>query len=468
MNREALAGFLGPLPGRSPAGPVLDRALSLAPWIRGAGFLPPGAAGTSPVPDPFAASPLPRLEELMGSEGLQAAAAWAASARFDDADRQAALIWLTDMIAVGAAPPEPTLLPPSFFDSELEGVGPEVRLWRPVAGRTHAPLFPALLWNRVVGDALELHAGPECGAAAVAVAEAFERPLAELLDALLAGSGVGALCRELLGPLAEAAGAHSPGVTAPASTAAAVGRLMRLPPDAMADAFRRADAVAPAHPYRAFAEGATVKLLYGGWGQLLGTAAALEREFPLAASPSPGDCFDADRARLAVRQIQPKKHPGSRAIQPALEALRCLPSEEPDSILVEIYPFAATVSGWAEPVRAPIAAQMHIPTAAALFRLRGSLKAPDFGDFDEPGVRELAARIRVVPREFGSPGIRVRRARVTVRNREGVSRAATTNAPWPPPAKAGIRARFHRFTEDLGLPDPSGLPLSAPVTRLFS
>ncbi len=458
------ADFLGPLPGRDPA--PFERAFALAPGIAEAGFAWPGPTDASPVPDPFAAPPLPRLEELAGTAGLRNAAAWAATAQFAAPDRRAARVWLTDALAIGAAPG--TLFRPRNAPALLEsGTGSPVRLWRPVAGRAAAPLFPAILWNRLAGDALELHAGPECAAAAVAAAQALDRPLADLLDALAAGCGVGAFCRGLLGPLMEPVGIHAPGAVAPVASAAAVGRLAGLAPEPMRRALLRADAAIPAHPYRAFAEGATGKLLYGAWGQLLGAAAALDPEFPTPepVGETPGDRFDPAQAAAAIRQVHPKKHPGSRAIQPALEALESLDPEDAHSILVETYSFSATISGWAEPVRSPIAAQMHIPTAVALrMGTARPLEAEDFAGFDEPEIRERAARVRVVPREFGRPGERVRRARLTVERADGRTRSATADAPWPPPAEAPIRARFRRLTADLPLPDPFRLPLSA---RLF-
>ncbi len=404
-------------------------------------------AGPSSVPDPFARPPLPRLA------GLDAAAEWAATARFGDEDRRAALVWLTDVLAIGAAPPVATLGVPRALPDW--GSGPPARLWRPVGGASTAPLTGAILWNRMVGDALELHAGPECVAAAVAAAEALDRPLAELLDALTVGCGVGAFVRDRYGPLMEPAGVHAPGATAPLPAAAAVGRLARLAPDAMAAALRRADAALPAHPYRAFAEGNPVKLLYGAWGQALGAAAVLDPAFPEppAAPRSPGERFEA-----AVPRVQPKKHPGSRAIQPALEALEALGADDGGSIIVETYPFSTTVSGWAEPVRAPIAAQMHIPSAVALFLKRQPLEAADFAEFE--AVREAAGRVRVVSRNFGPPGVRVRRARVTI-----AGRTAEADSPWPD--EVAIRERFQRFTADLTLPDPASVALSAPAGRLF-
>ncbi len=472
MTGAGLADFLGPLPGRDPDGHTLERALALAPRLTEAGFRPPGSAAGSPVPDPFASPPLPRLEQQAGTAGLRAAASWAATARFADEDRRAALGWLTDVLAIGAAAPANALFPIPDAAVLLEpgGPGPAVRLWRPVAGRTSAPLFSAVLWNRLAGDARELHAGPECGAAAVAAAEALDRPLADLLDALAAGCGVGAFHRELLGPLMESAGVHTPGAAAPVAAAAAVGRLAGLSPDAMARALLRADSATPAHPYRAFAEGATVKLLYGAWGQLLGAAAVLDPEFPSpeAAPGMPGNRFDAGRAGAAIHQVHPKKHPGSRAIQPALEALDRLVPGETHSVVVETYPFSATVSGWAEPVRAPIAAQMHIPTAIALFLQERPLEAEHFARFDEPEVHACATRVRVVPHEFGSSRERVRRARVTIRNADGVARTTTADSPWPPPAEDRIRARFHRLKADNALRDPFHLPLSAPAGRLFA
>ena len=82
----------------------------------------------------------------------------------------------------------------------------------------------------------------------------------------------------------ERLGIHSPGALAAIASAAAVARLEGLDPPTFAARLRAADALTPIHPYRAFAEGANVKLLYGAFGQALGLSVGLQSDDPAGAT----------------------------------------------------------------------------------------------------------------------------------------------------------------------------------------
>ena len=176
-------------------------------------------------------------------DDIREAAEWAASARFLSTERRAAMNLLTDVLAIGAAAPLPAFLTgeeeDAVLDSFPDASAPSVTLWRPVDGRESAGIWSAILWNRLVGDPQELHAGPECIAAAVAAAEARDRTLGELLDAIVVGCGVGSWHRDAVGAAMEEAGIHTPGALAPVAAAAAVGRLEGSAPET----WRRASGV---------------------------------------------------------------------------------------------------------------------------------------------------------------------------------------------------------------------------------
>ena len=457
-------------------------------WIRccadrfaAAGFTAPtGTWGRTPEPRPGAEplfSPIPWTES----------AEWAATARFEEEDRRAARLLLTDVLAVCAAPPPTGILPSRREAGVVEAVGESdlrASRWRAPAGSRPVPLAEAVLANRIAGDASELHSGPECVSAAVAVAEALDRPLADLLDAIAVGCALGDRQRTEVGRRMERLGVHAPGALAPVASAAAVARLLRLDPEATAARLAAAEALAPLHPYRAFAQGAPVKLLYGAWGQCLGLWAALRAPNPagrLSIPPPPstgegrrGGAAWFDDSANAVRRLAFKRYPGSRAIQPVLAAIERLPRLRPTqirSVSVEAYPFAAAISSWAEPERGPIARQMHLPTAAALlFLARSAGREFDASDYASrpDAATALATRITVRSRDFGDSGShRVRRARVLVRLRDGTEAAAESGAPCDPPTEAAVRARFRRSTADTRLRDPHELPPDAPVRALF-
>ena len=460
-------------------------------WVR-AGITGPERSipeGWEAPPDP--ADVDPDSINLVGAthlDDVRDAAEWAASARFLSTERRAAMTLLTDVLAIGAAEPLSAFLSGREAESILDSFGgtstPSVSLWRPVDGRTSAGIWSAIVWNRLVGDPQELHAGPECIAAAVATAEARGRTLAELLDAIVVGCGIGNWHRDAVGTAMEEAGIHSPGALAPVATAAAVGRLEGIGPRNLAQSIRRASALTPVHPYRAFSDGASAKLLFGAFGQLLGAAAALSIKNPIGLLPAPSlsrrsrrlgvTSFDPRTATRAIHTTALKKFPGSRAVQSVLAAMEKLPRIDPEavaSITVETYPFSAKVSGWARPDTGPIAMQNHIPTVVALWLearyRRVPLSADHYPRFRDPGTVTLAERVIVQAHEFGEAGApssrRIRWAKVTVRSKAGPDLTATSGPPFAPPPPGAIRDRFANLTRGAAVRDPHQFPDSAPV-----
>ena len=211
--------------------------------------------GVEGPPNPADVAPdTVNLVQATHLDDIREAAEWATNTRFLSTERRAAMSLLTDVLAIGAAAPLPAFLSGEEADAILDSFpaasAPSITLWRPVNGRESAGLWSAILWNRLVGDPQELHAGPECVAAAVAVAEARDRTLGELLDAITVGCGVGNWHRDAVGAAMEEAGIHTPGALAPVATAAAVGRLEGIGARNLAQSIRRASALTPMHPYR--------------------------------------------------------------------------------------------------------------------------------------------------------------------------------------------------------------------------
>ena len=480
-----------------------SRAAGFRSWLArlAAGWVQAGITGPTQLapegaegpPNPADAAPdTVNLVQTTHLDDIREAAEWAASTRFLSTERRAAMRLLTDVLAIGAAAPLPAFLSGeeagAILDSFSEASAPPVTLWRAVNGRESAGLWSAILWNRLVGDPQELHAGPECVAAAVAVAEARDRTLGELLDAIVVGCGVGNWHRDAVGAAMEEAGIHTPGALAPVATAAAVGRLEGIGARNLGQSIRRASALTPMHPYRASTEGTSVKLLFGAFGQMLGAAAALSIKNPIGLLPAPSLSrrsrqpgvvpFDPRVATRAVHGIPLKEYPGSRAVQSILATIEKLPRLEPDaveSITVETYPFSATVSGWSRPDTGPIAMQSHIPTAVALMiAARGQripFEAGLYPKFRDPGTIALAERVIVRSHEFGEPGAppsrRVRWAKVTIRPKAGPDLTASSGPPFAPPPPGAIRDRFANLTRGAAVQDPHRFPDSAPVRSLF-
>lgn len=464
-------------------------------WVKGGFVGPPASApeDSDGPPDPGLADPEAiDLVKVTHLDDLREAAEWAANARFLGTEQRAALTLLTDVLAIGAAPLLPAYLSEkaaeAILDSFPDVSGPPVTLWRPVAGRASSGLWSAILWNRIAGDPQELHAGPECVAAAVAAAEILDRTLGELLDAIAVGCGVGAWHRDAVGAAMERSGIHPPGALAPVATAAAVGRLNGIGARNMAQALRRASALTPMHPYRASTEGKSAKLLFGAFGQTLGAATVLNIKHPFGLLPAPSlsrrarlpglEAFAPRDATRAVHGIALKKFPASRAVQSVLAAIEKLPRIAPDaiqSIRVETYPFSAAISGWARPDTGPIAMQSHIPTAVALMIEARSARTPfaagSFPASRDPATTSLAERTVVEPHEFGDAGApasrRVRWAKVSIRPKAGPDLTASSGPPFAPAPPGSIRDRFANMGRGAAVRDPHQLPYSAPVRSLF-
>ena len=480
-----------------------SRAAGFRSWLEGlaphwvqAGITGPAREtpeGWAGPPDPARVDPdsinLVRTSHL---EDIRDAAEWAASARFLSSERRGAMTLLTDVLAIGAAEPLPAFFSGTeasrILDSFGDAPAPSATLWRSVEGRESAGIWSTIVWNRLVGDPQELHSGPECIAAAVAAAEARDRTLGDLLDAIIVGCGIGSWHRDAVGTAMEEAGIHSPGALAPVATAAAVGRLEGIGARNIAQAIRRAGALTPVHPYRAFSDGRSAKLLFGAFGQLLGAAAALNIKNPIGLLPAPSlarrsrqpavASFDPRTATRAIHTISLKKFPGSRAIQSVLAAIEKLPRIDPasiESITVETYPFSATVSAWSRPDTGPIAMQSHIPTAVALWLEARYRRVPFSADhyprFRDPETITLAERVMVQAHEFGEAGApssrRIRWAKVTIRLMAGPNLTASSGPPFAPPPPGSIRDRFANLTRGAAVRDPHQFPHTAPVRSLF-
>jgi len=476
-----------------------SRAAGFRHWLErlAGGWVPAGITGPQRlVPEGWTGPPDPtdvdpdsiNLVAATHLEDVRDAAEWAASARFLSTERRAAMTLLTDVLAIGAAEPLPAFLSgdeaAGILDSFKDRSAPSATLWRPVGGRSSAGIWSAIVWNRLVGDPQELHAGPECVAAAVAAAEARDRTLGELLDAIIVGCGIGSWHRDAVGTAMEEAGIHSPGALAPVAAAAAVGRLEGIGARNLAQSIRRASALTPLHPYRAYSDGTSAKLLFGAFGQLLGAAAALSIKNPIGLLPAPSlsrrsrhpgvTSFDPRTATRAIHTVGLKKFPGSRAVQSALAAMEKLPRIDPgtvESISVETYPFSATVSGWSRPDTGPIAMQSHIPTAVALWLEARYRRIPFGADhyprFRDPGTITLADRVVVQSHEFGEADApssrRIRWAKVTIRSKASPDLTASSGPPFAPPPPGAIRDRFANLTRGAAVRDPHQFPYSAPV-----
>ena len=418
-------------------------------------------------------------------EDVRDAAEWAASARFLSNERRAATTLLTDVLAIGAAEPLPAFLRGQRGEGRPRRLPRRVRSIRNAVAARGRPQ----LGGNLVRDGVEPARGRPPGTACrtgMRRGRGGDRRGARPHPGRTSRCDRGRLRHRKLAPRRRRDGrwrrpafthrARSP----PSATAAAVGRLEGIGARNLAQSIRRASALTPLHPYRAFSDGASAKLLFGAFGQLLGASAALSIKNPIGLLPAPSlsrrsrqpgvASFNPRTATRAIHKVALKKFPGSRAVQSVLAAMEKMPRVDPgavESISVETYPFSATVSGWSRPDTGPIAMQSHIPTAVALWLEARYRRVPFSADhyprFRDPATITLAERVTVQAHEFGQAGApsssRIRWARVTVRSRTGPDLTASSGPPFAPPPPGAIPRPLREPDPRRGRARPAPVPL---------
>ncbi len=413
-------------------------------------------------------------------------------ARQPVASRHAARRLLLDQLGISCAGRTYVGTHPTLALAARMSGSPKATIWSD--GSTALAPYAALA-NRAVGDELELCAGPECVAAAVAAAEMVDASLGELLDALTVSADIDEYVRGWLGEAVERHGLHPPALFGALSSAAAAGRLLGLSSDQLAGSLGAAASLAPQSSYAAFSHGASGKTLYGAWSQMLGLWMAMWAE---SGTSGPHSTLDGARGvaqamhdaggivappsfkpdGTAITRVAFKPYPCNRACHAALTALERLPSlVEPDdirSIDVLTYPYAVDLDRRSHG-NSPIAAQLSIGTTVALWLVLGSLepgRAFTAANLADPRIASLARRttVGVLPGSNRS-GTRVRVARVTLTLGNGTSIDSDAEAKWSvsqPATDEELRTRYDRFTSGTRGIDPWQADDASPVRHLVA
>ena len=405
--------------------------------------------------------------------------------------RHAARRVLLDQVGIARAGAEQFGLHPVCHESVALSGEPPATDWH--AGRpVYAPY--AALANRCAGDQLELAAGPECVAAAVAAAEVGDATVSDVLCAVALGASVDDYLRGWLGEAVERHGLHPPALIGTLAAAAASGWLLGLDPPSLAGAMASAACLTPHSPYAAFSHGVSGKTLYGGWSQMLGLSCAL---WARAGMVGPDSALEGSRGVAqalldtpgrvqpprfrphgwAIERVTFKYFPCNRACHPALTALDAVGPIDHDaveSIQVRTYALAAELDRRSRG-HSPIAAQMSLRWSLALTLVHGDLaNGWPYGEaaLASAAVGDLAARISVAaePR-YSAGGERIRRASIRVRLTDGRTLEAESGARWSadaPPSDQDLRERYARLTRGRSTFDPWGAPEAQPVRRLLA
>lgn len=242
-----------------------------------------------------------------------------------------------------------------------------------------------------------------------------------ILQSMKVGYITGVILRKLLASSVEKRGLHWPAYIAAFISSSACSNLLGLTSDETASAISIAATLSPAAPFESFTRGASVKDLYGGWGNMLGVQAAQLSKLGMT---GPETLFEGERGLFrnwlegapdaeAVESAMEfddiemlfhiKPFPSCTSAHPALSAIEKLmvdnPGLSPDRIErveIDTYRFGVDLSEGSAP-GTPIGAKLNIPFLAASMLVHGKL-LPEH--VEEPLLRNdavlsLADRVHV-------------------------------------------------------------------------
>ena len=304
----------------------------------------------------------------------------------------------------------------------------------------------AALINGAISSHLEYDAHDSMIPAVIALAEATNKNGMQVLESMRTGHYIGVIMRKLLASSVEKRGLHWPAYLASLTASAACSQLLELDKEKTGNALGIASSLSPAAPFEAFTKGATVKDLYGGWGNMLGVQSAQLASIGLT---GPSTVFEGERGLFKnwlgnnpdsetldealdisnnTMVFHIKQFPSCTAAHPALTAIEKLinenPSLDPESITrveVDTYRFGADLSNESNP-DFPIGAKVNIPFLAASMLIHGEL-LPEHSEgpwVSDSNVRSLAGRISVTCNQSEDELLtRTRSARIVVKLRDG-------------------------------------------------
>ncbi|TRO55796.1 MmgE/PrpD family protein, partial [Candidatus Bathyarchaeota archaeon] len=341
----------------------------------------------------------------------------------------------------------------------------------------------AALINGALSSHLEYDAHDSMIPAVIALAEATGRNGLQVLESMRTGHYVGVIIRKLLASSVEKRGLHWPAYLASLTAAAACSQLLGLDGEKTGNAIAIAASMSPAAPFEAFTKGATVKDLYGGWGNMLGVQSA---QLASTGLTGPSTVFEGERGlfrnwlgdnpdpealdeALDIEDITMTFHikpfPSCTAAHPTLTAIENLFDENPGldplsitRVEVDTYRFGADLSHESNP-DVPIGAKVNLPYLAASILIHGEL-LPEHSEepwLSDPNVRTLAERISVTCKQSEDELLtRTRSARIVVTLKDGsILESSADRSRWSSPR--ATQSEIHdKFRANVGnyLPKP--------------
>lgn len=287
------------------------------------------------------------------------------------------------------------------------------------SARTQAQL--AALINGASSSHLEYDSHDSMIPATIALGEELGSSGESILQSIKIGYFTGVILKKLLASSIEKRGLHWPAYISAFISSAACSNLLDLTRKETANAIGIAATLTPSTPFESFTRGATVKDLYGGWGNMLGIQSAQLSKLGLTAPDSvfegkrgvfrnwlgahPGaetlsSAFNLDDVKV---MFHIKPFPCCTSAHPTLTALERLLTEnprlDPDDIKhVEVvtYRFGVDLSNESDP-ETPIGAKLNIPFLASSMLIHRQL-LPEHSEKPwilDGKIRSLANRVHV-------------------------------------------------------------------------
>ena len=333
------------------------------------------------------------------------------------------------------------------------------------------PSSTALI-NGALSSHLEYDTHDSMIPAVIALAETTGKNGLQVLEAMRTGFYVGVIMRKLLASSVEKRGMHWPAYLASLTAATACSQLLGLDREKTCNALAIATSLSPATPFEVFTKGATVKDLYGGWGNMLGVQSV---QLANAGLTGPSTIFEGKRGLFknwlegnpdsetldealdienAKMVFHIKPFPCCTAAHPALTAIENLIHENPSlgpqsiaSIDVDTYLFGAELSHESNS-DTPIGAKVNIPYLAASMITHGEL-LPEHSEepwISDSSINALAKRISVTCAQSEDELLtRTRSARVVVTLKDGsLLESSADRSRWSSPraTQSEIKDKF--------------------------
>ena len=340
----------------------------------------------------------------------------------------------------------------------------------------------AALINGAISSHLEYDTHDAMIPAVIALGEQRGIGGERVLQSLKIGYFTGAIMRRLLASEVEKRGLHWPAYLGAFSAAAACSNILELSKPLTRNAIGIAASLCPVSPFEAFTAGASVKDLYGGWGNMLGVKSAT-----LAASglTGPDTVFEGKRGlfmnwlgkipdekiietALDINEVDMvfhfKPYPCCTAAIPTLTAIEKLLNEYPEiyveeilNITIDTYRFGLSLSEESDP-STPIGAKVNIPFLAASMLVHHRLlpehtERPWIGD---EAIKQLSSLVSLTCSQDDAELLsRQRYAHILLEMKNGEHLEAYADAPKWSKEPASRSEIYSKFMENVGnlLPD---------------